>query len=360
MLQDPKKILVGLSGGVDSAVTAWLLQKEGFVVEGLFLKMLGSKQIAVSQENVEKISRQLGIPLALKDISREFQRQIINYFIKEYQRNHTPNPCVICNAAIKFHWLLKEADRRKIKWVATGHYALVKEQRIAGAKAKKEFLLLKGRDKRKDQSYFLQGLSQQVLSRVKLPLGKYTKEEVRKIACKEKLFLGQRESQNICFLPAGQELGSFLKKGGIKAGRQGKIVDNQGKVLGRHDGLVFYTKGQRKGIKLGNGPYYVIEKKIQNNQLVVSRQRRHPFLVNTEIEIKDSNWIGAAPVLKQMLEFKSRYQAVPSKGHFIKRAGNRWIAKLKTPQWAVAEGQFLAVYRGKQLLGGGVISKVIN
>ena len=340
-----KKILVGLSGGVDSAVTVKLLQREGYLVQGVFLKMLPKNDLRYAQI----LAKQLKINLAVEDITQEFQKEVIDKFIKDYQNGLTPNPCVYCNPRMKFKYLLEVANRFDINLVATGHYAQIEKE-------KNYFILRRGLDINKDQSYFLAGLSQEQLSRIKLPLGKKFKTEIKNIAEKNKLKIPKSESQDVCFLPKDIKLTAFLKKQSFGDGFiAGNIVDESGQLVGQHDGLLGYTVGQRKGLDLGgDGPFYVVGKDVKKNILLVSRKRDD--LKSKQVVFENVNWINSRPLSGTIYQaqIRSQMKALPVKVKQIDR--KNW--ELQAEQdvfWAVAPGQRVVIYKDDVIIGGGDI-----
>jgi tRNA-specific 2-thiouridylase len=278
----------------------------------------------------------MGIPFKVLDLRKEFKRKIVDCFIKGYKKGITPNPCVLCNKEIKFGLFLKEAEKMKADYFSTGHYAkVVKKGGI--------FHLLKAKDLKKDQSYFLYRLSQKQLAKVVFPLSLYAKEEVRKIAKKNRIpSFSFPESQEVCFAGPG-----FLKK---KLGeKKGEIVDSKGNVLGKHSGLWFYTLGQRKGIGLGGGPYFVIGKNTKKNQLVVSKDERD--LLGKEVKLENVNWIsGKEPKLPIEINAKIRYGHKSALGVLRK---NTFV--FNKPQRAITPGQSIVFYKGNEALGGAII-----
>ena len=339
-----KKIIVGFSGGVDSTMTVEKLKDAGFEPIAVFLKMFPKQNL----KEAEKMAKKLDITLVIKDISEIFRSCIIDEFLKEYQNNQTPNPCVKCNYEVKFKFLLKIADEIGIEKIATGHYARIQE--ING-----KFKLLKGLDVEKDQSYFLYRLTQKELSRISFPLGDEIKNEIKVKALNKKLFKEIKESQDVCFLGTGESTDYFLKNN--LQDNPGEIQDEKGRVLGTHKGLAFYTWGQRKGLDLPGGPFYVIDKNISKNILVVSKDKENSDLINKEIYLKQVNWIFSKPDLNKKYDFKSRYRSKATSGK-IKKEKNIWKIVLDKPQWAIAKGQSLVVYSGEEVVGGGIINKV--
>jgi len=328
-----------MSGGVDSGVTAALLKKQGFEVTGIFMKLFDSSVFKDSEKRARKTAKMLGIPIFVLDLRKEFKRRVFDYFLNEYKKGRTPNPCVVCNNEIKFGLLLEKALSLKTDFVASGHYA-----RKIGSK------LLKAKDQDKDQSYFLWKLSQKQLGRILFPLGSYTKKKVKFLAKKFKLpLLNISESQEICFV--GKSINDFLKKH-LKT-KPGIIVNEKKEEAGRHQGLCFYTIGQRKGIGLSGGPYYVIGKNLKSNNLVVSRNKKD--LEKNELIAEGINWIsGKKPKFPLRVQAKTR-----SRQKSFSATVNLFGKKLKVifdkPQRAITPGQSVVFYSGQELLGGGII-----
>ncbi len=344
MLKKSKQILVGFSGGVDSTTAIDILRKKGFEPVAVFLKMFADQKT----EQAQKMADKIGVELIVKDISNIFADCIIKGFLNEYQNNKTPNPCVKCNYEIKFKILLKLADELGVEKIATGHYARIKE-------SDGKFQLLKGLDETKDQSYFLYRLTQRELARIIFPLGDQKKEILKKEALQKKWFEKIEESQDVCFLEGQKKVQDFLKENlNQKQIEIGEIKDEFENFLGNHQGLVYYTQGQRKGLDLPGGPYFVIEKNLEKNLLVVSKDKNHPKLINSEIHLEQVNWITEEPKLEKIYQFKSRYRANFTSGK-IKKEEDGWKITLDTPQWAVAKGQSLVAYQEEQVLGGGII-----
>ena len=363
MTKKNKKIIVGLSGGVDSSVALFLLKKQGFKPVGVHLLLpfwqgtASSVTLTASQKSQQiarRVCRQLKIPFHTLDVQKEFRQTVVDYFKKEYQNIRTPNPCVICNRYLKFKTLFEIAGRQQIDYVATGHYALTQSQAISAslrerssrARARSgierfiaipdrkkllepglpasyasqsdagweevsfpeqyETLLLRPKDKTKDQTYALAFLPQKWLSRLIFPLGKYTKKEVIKIAQKESLefLLKRRPSQDFCYL-AGQPVKKYLQE---KLGdRPGEIISDQGQALGRHQGLYFYTIGQRKDLRIAGGPYYVLGFNRDKNQLIVTKDDKK--ISQKEILLYPYNFISIPiPKSKIRVEAKVRYR----------------------------------------------------
>lgn len=331
--------MVAMSGGVDSSVAAALLKKQGCDVFGVFMRLNDfSKE---SEKRAKKVAIILNIPFRVLNLRKEFKKRVIDYFVEGYKKGITPNPCVVCNKEIKFGLLMEKALGMGVDLVATGHYS-----RFDGKN------LLRGVDDEKDQSYFLWGLGQKRLGHVLFPLGNYKKDEVRKLAKKMKLpVFNAPESQEICFVK--NDINSFLKK--YIEPKPGNIINPEGKVLGKHEGLPFYTIGQRKGIKLAGGPYYVINKDIKRNNLVVSKNNKD--LLRKEIIVKDASWIcGAPPKMHLKIKAKIRYRSKSVSAIITKNLKSKaLILRFISPQRAATPGQSAVFYLGQKLLGGGII-----
>jgi tRNA-specific 2-thiouridylase len=295
----------------------------------------------------------LDIPFTVLDLRKEFKRKVIGCFLDEYKKGNTPNPCVVCNKEIKFGFLLKKALAMDADFIATGHYARLGRETLNPKSEIRNYRykLLKGKDKNKDQSYFLWRLNQKQLRSVLFPLGNYTRAEVERLAKKFKLpVLRAKKSVEICFVP--KTINDFLRKH-IKE-KPGKIADIKGKVLGAHQGLWFYTIGQRKGIGLSGGPYYVIRKDIKKNVLVVGKNEKD--LVKKDLIAEDVNWIsGKKPKFPLKIKAKTRSRQKPASA-VARLSGKRNVRVVfDKPQRAVTPGQSAVFYKGEELLGGGII-----
>lgn len=333
------KVTVAMSGGVDSGVAAALLKKQGFEIRGVFMKLFDSQAFRNSEKRARKISKILNIPFLVFDLRKEFKKRIISYFLKEYKKGRTPNPCVVCNKEVKFGLLLGKASSLKSDFIATGHYV-----------RKRGNTLLRGKDKDKDQSYFLWKLNQKQIKRILFPLGDYTKKQTKDLAKKLRLpVLNIPESQEICFIEKG--INDFLKK--YLKPKPGEIVNEKGDMIGSHQGLCFYTIGQRKGIGLSGGPYYVIDKDLKKNVLIVSRDKKE--LGRKDLMAEQVNWVsGKKPKfpLKIKVKTRSRQKAVSA---VAKPFGKKIKVIFNNPQRAVTPGQSAVFYKGEELLGGGII-----
>lgn len=344
MKQENKKVVVAMSGGVDSSVAAMILKNKGYEVTGLFLNMHKSFDAKPAQQAAKKID----IPLQILNVQKEFNKKVINYFINEYKQGRTPNPCVECNHGVKFKFLLAKMKKIKADFIATGHYARLEENKHGTAR------LLIAKDKTKDQTYFLWRLTQKELKNTIFPVGDYTKKEINQMAEQWNLPAAKkRESHEICFIPDAK-LYKFLKpRINVKGG---DIVTVNGEKVGKHQGLIFYTIGQRKGIKVGGiGPFYVVNKDFKNNTLVVAKAEHASELYAKQMKIEKVSWIsGKQPEFPLSCEVKIRYlhSANPA---IIKKSGKNLKVIFNKKQRAITPGQSAVIYKHQQVLGGGII-----
>ncbi len=328
-----KTVLVGISGGVDSTVSCYLLKKKGFLVKAVFLNFFDNNQKILE---AERVAKKVGVDFYVIDVKREFQKKVVDYFVNDLRKGRTPNPCVVCNREIKFNFLIKRMNDLGADFLATGHYVrIIKE----GERVK----VLKGKDKGKDQSYFLWRLKKEWLKRLIFPLGDFIKKEVKQIALENNLFdANKKESQEVCF---ADDVNDFLKE---KIGTlEGDVVDRKRGVIGKHSGLCYYTIGQRKGLNLAGGPYYVLEKDVKNNIIIVTKN-------NDDLFSKDLYYGGANFFTDVSFPFSASIK-VRYRGELIDGVVDEEQVVFKKPQKAVAPGQSIVFYKGEELLGGGVI-----
>jgi tRNA-specific 2-thiouridylase len=367
-----KKVVVAMSGGVDSSVAAALLKDQGYEVVGIFMHFwhdiadeLESVDIHIenkccsrkAEESARKVAQKLGIRFYSINVSKEFKRAIVDYFLNEYNFGRTPNPCIECNRKIKFGILVDRALAIGADYVATGHY--VKKLKTKNLKLKNNYKLLKAKDKNKDQSYFLYTLTQKKLKYCLFPIGDYQKSEVRKLARNYGLEIhDKKESQEICFIRS-KHYGDFLKKY-LKL-VPGKIVDENGNILGSHKGLPLYTIGQRRDIGIGGtGPYYVVKTDRKRNHLVVSNKKNDESLFSKRLIVNKVNWIsGKIPQLPIKVRAKVRYR-MDEQLATISKIGNQYIVKFFRFQRAITPGQSVVFYKGSEVIGGGIIKKPIR
>ncbi len=360
-----ERIVIGLSGGVDSAVAAWLLKQQGHEVVGLFMKNWeGDDDDAYCSANVDfvdaaAVADVIGIELEHVNFAAEYRERVFAEFLREYRAGRTPNPDVLCNAEIKFKAFLDHALRLGAQAIATGHYARVRAR--AG-----RCELLRGLDPLKDQSYFLHRLTQAQLARTRFPVGELHKTEVRRLAAEIGLpNAAKRDSTGICFIgerPFREFLGRFVQS------EPGPIRDERGRTLGRHAGLSFYTIGQRQGLGIGgvkergaarggaaHAPWYVAGKDLQHNVLRVVQGHDHPALQSRALVADGVHWIAGEPPAPGACTAKTRYRQDDARCR-LSLAGSELRLDFDAPQWAVAPGQSAVVYDGELCLGGGFIA----
>jgi len=352
-----EKILVAMSGGVDSSVAAYLLVKRGYEVIGVSMKLWQEGSRCCSLDNIEdarRVAQKLSIPFYTFNLVEEFEKEVVEYFCEEYINARTPNPCIMCNERIKFGILLKKAKRLNAPFIATGHYARVEYHSPDG-----RYCLKKGRDKKKDQSYLLFSLSQFQLSHTIFPLSDLTKEEVRTLAAAMNLPVhNKKESQEICFIPQ-KDYNEFLRRRRPNSFKPGPILTKEGKIIGKHTGISLFTIGQRKG--LGGGrkkPLHVIEIRKKERAVVVG-EREQVFA--RSMEISRVNWISISePKIPLTCKVKIRYQHPESQAVVYPAERGRWRVDFLQPQWAITPGQAAVFYQGDTVLGGGWIERIIR
>lgn len=343
------KILLGMSGGLDSTYAAHKLIAEGHTVEGAVLKMHGYTEVEEAVLSAESI----GIPLHVIDCREAFERRVVSYFLNEYPKGRTPNPCVVCNSEIKFRSLLDFAEDNGFDFIATGHYAGVVKTDCNGVS---RYTLSCAEDSGKDQTYVLWRLTQDILSKLVLPLANSRKTEIRGEAASLGIASADRdESQEICFIPSG-EYAEFIEER-VGASPHGDFIDENGKVLGEHQGIIRYTLGQRKGLGIAVGTrVFVTEINPQNNTVTLSKDA----LYTDEICVSDMNFVGISePEINEETELfvKVRYLAPKVKCSLKYLGGGRGIAKLSLPQRAVTPGQSAVFYQENCLACGGFIDR---
>ncbi|HHO47079.1 MAG TPA: tRNA 2-thiouridine(34) synthase MnmA [Desulfobacteraceae bacterium] len=341
-----EKIGIALSGGVDSSVSAALLQEQGNRVHGFFMRL----PVAGSEDQtrrVRAVARKLAIPLFLVDMRKYFSDRVIAYFLDTYLQGLTPNPCVICNRRIKFGLLAEEMRKQGMLRMATGHYARI-ERSAHGLP-----MLRRGIDSRKDQSYFLCRLSGSQLQQTVLPLGGLTKKEVRRMAAAWQLQeIHGPESQDVCFL-AGETIPSFFAAHGLNE-RPGDILTVNGRVIGRHRGLWHYTIGQRRGLNLPDAtPWYVSELDAAGNRVLVCKEEE---LLTRRVMISDVRWHGGEPPLPWhgMVQIRGRHAPSPAR---VDQIGGKWYIDFERSQRAITPGQFAVFYRQDVLMGSGIMMR---
>jgi tRNA-uridine 2-sulfurtransferase len=360
------RVVVGLSGGVDSAVTAHLLKQQGFDVVAIFMKnwedddddeYCSSRQDFLDAASVADV---LGIEIEHVNFAAEYKDRVFAEFLREYKAGRTPNPDVLCNAEIKFKAFLDHAMRLGAEKIATGHYARVRE--VGG-----RFELLKGLDHTKDQSYFLHRLTQAQLSKTLFPVGELRKTEVRRIADEIGLpNAKKKDSTGICFIgerPFREFLNRYIHK------EPGPVRDENGRVIGKHEGLSFYTLGQRQGLGIGgvkakgaqrgggeHAPWFVARKDIEKNTLWVVQGHDHPWLQSIALDADDASWVAGEAPGEGVYGSKTRYRQADAPCKLAPRANGAFHLDFPQPQWAVTPGQSAVLYDGDVCLGGGVIS----
>jgi tRNA-specific 2-thiouridylase len=353
------KIVVGLSGGVDSAVTAWLLQQAGHEVIGVFMKNWEADDldedcpIAQDYRDVLAIAEVLGIEVELVNFSREYQDRVFAYFLAEYQAGRTPNPDVLCNAEIKFKAFLDHAMKMGADYIATGHYA-----RLEGESPTRQ--LLKAADANKDQSYFLYRLQQHQIARALFPLGDLPKPQVRELARQANIPVAEKkDSTGICFI-GERPFREFLQR--YMPIQPGDMVTPEGKMMGRHQGLMFHTLGQRKGLGIGGvkggeegEPWFAAGKNLARNELIVVQGHEHPLLLSSQVDAADLSWIGAPPETGKRYSAKTRYRQQDAACVVQMLTDETMTLHFDQPQWAVTPGQSVVIYDAEVCLGGGVI-----
>ncbi len=363
--QATQQIIVGMSGGVDSSVTALLLQQQGFSVSGVFMKNWEDKTpdgicpAAADAQDAIQVCDKIGIPMDAVNFANEYWDRVFQYFLDEYKSGRTPNPDILCNKEIKFKAFLDYALQQGADKIATGHYARIIEQ--AG-----DFKLLKGKDANKDQSYFLYTLGQPQLAKTLFPLGELPKDEVRSIAAQAGFENhAKKDSTGICFI-GEREFKTFLNT--YLPAQPGEIQTLDGTTIGQHDGLMFHTIGQRKGLKIGGlkeensgEPWYVVAKELASNVLLVAQGAHHPALFKQALNAIELHWVsGSAPTAPYLCSAKVRYRQEDQSCAITSLENGTATVLFDQPQRAVAPGQSIVFYSGDECLGGGIIDQVGN
>ena len=358
------KVVVGMSGGVDSSVTASLLQRQGYSVRGVFMKNWQETDpefpctAAEDARDALSVCDNLGIELDAVDFSREYWQRVFGYFLDEYRRGRTPNPDILCNKEIKFKFFLDHALAQGADFIATGHYARIRE--IDG-----RYQLLKAQDLSKDQTYFLYTLGQAQLARSLFPVGELQKSEVRRIAAAQGFGNAtKKDSTGICFI-GERNFNKFLSH--YLPAQPGEIRTPDGGYLGTHSGLMYYTLGQRKGIGIGGRkqaaemPWYVVDKDMMSNTLIVTQGHDHPLLYSPALSADALHWVdGTAPDMPLHCQAKTRYRQSGQNCILSRKDDNCYVVEFEQAQRAVTPGQSVVFYQDDVCLGGGVIQRTLR
>lgn len=355
-----EKVIVGMSGGVDSSVAACLLQEQGYEVEGLFMKNWEQDDTeeycaaATDLADAQAVCHQLRIPLHTVNFAQTYWDTVFTHFLSEYNAGRTPNPDVLCNKEIKFNAFLDHALNLGADYIATGHYARVDEGR-----------LLKARDREKDQTYFLHAINPNALKKTLFPVGDYLKQDIRAKASELGLVTHhKKDSTGICFI--GEKRFKLFLQEFILA-KPGEIKNTQDHVIGRHDGLMFYTIGQRQGLGIGGGyadtndPWYVVDKDIPTNTLIVAQGSEHPMLYAQGLVCSAMHWLTQQEIeLPLTCYAKIRYRQTEQACVVSPSDNGKHYVMFSTPQRAVTPGQYVVLYTKNQCLGGAVIEQIIR
>lgn len=349
-----KTVVVGMSGGVDSSVAALLLKQQGYRVIGMFMKNWeeedesGVCKASIEYDDVVRVCDALDIPHYTVNFTQEYLDEVFQYFIKEYEKGHTPNPDILCNKEIKFKALLDKALAYGADFLATGHYVQVKNNNG-------KFCLSKGLDPGKDQSYFLHAIDGATLDKVLFPIGSLQKSVVRAIAAEHNLSTAQKkDSTGICFI-GKRNFKEFL--GGYIPSKKGKFENLAGEVVGEHEGCAFYTMGQRRGLAIGGAgeAWYVVGKDVARNVVVVEQGDSHPALFCDTLTAIEASWIDKAPSIPFKCKAKVRYRQPDQSCTITSIEGDALFVEFDEPQRAVTVGQSVVFYDGDICLGGAVI-----
>jgi tRNA-specific 2-thiouridylase len=357
-------VIVGMSGGVDSSVSALLLLQQGYHVEGLFMKNWdeddGSEYCTAKEDlaDAQAVADKIGIKLHTANFAAEYWDNVFEHFLAEYKAGRTPNPDILCNKEIKFKAFLDYAIHLGGDYIATGHYVRKRD----GANGMAE--LVKGLDNNKDQSYFLHAVAGSQIAKTLFPVGELEKPEVRNIAEEHDLITAdKKDSTGICFI-GERRFKDFLER--YLPAQKGDIVTDAGEVIGQHNGLMFHTLGQRQGLGIGGlsnhseEPWYVVDKDLDNNRLIVGQGNQHPRLFSNALEVSTIDWVAEqAPTLPMSLMAKTRYRQA-DQACTLSQTDNGFLVSFEQPQRAVTPGQSVVFYQNDVCLGGGVIEKRLN
>lgn len=356
--KEAKRVLVGMSGGVDSSLAAALLVEQGYDVTAAFMKNYSdSKDLWTGEcdwkrerRDAMRVAAKLGIPLFTLDFEEAYGNKVLDRMFREYEKGITPNPDVLCNEEIKFGLFFEKAMELGFDYIATGHYARVEKNEDG------EWKLLKGKDANKDQSYFLHRIAKETLPHILFPIGSYRKEDVRRMASERNLITAEKpDSQGICFV-GDLDMKEFLRKK-IKA-KPGEVVTPEGKIIGTHDGLDGVTIGQRHGFHIEGGEHawYAAGKERVQNRLIVVPTRDHELLYSKKAFVEDVHWLAQPVKGHDMVSVAVRYRAKEAPAKIEKMSKNKLILGFLEPVWGLAPGQSAVLYDGDICLGGGFIS----
>lgn len=358
-----QKVIVGMSGGVDSSVAAWILLQQGYTVEGLFMKNWeqddkdGYCAAAKDLEDAQEVCKTLGIHLHTVNFAETYWQRVFTHFLHEYSQARTPNPDVLCNKEIKFNAFLNHALQLGADFIATGHYARVEIKN-------NQPILLKAKDRSKDQTYFLHAIDASALAKTLFPVGHYLKKQIRDFARELGLkTYDKKDSTGICFI-GEKRFKTFLNE--FILAQPGPIKSCSGEKLGQHDGLMFYTYGQRQGLgiggtKHGDEPWYVVDKEVETNTLIVAQGSHHPLLFAQGLLCGPIHWLTHEQIdLPLSCTAKTRYRQEDQPCLVSPFMNDQHVIQFCTPQRAITPGQYVVFYRHNQCLGGAVIEKIIR
>lgn len=353
------KVIVGMSGGVDSSVAALLLKEQGYQVEGLFMKNWeqddfdGFCAAKEDYQDAEAVATTLQIPLHVVNFAKEYWDRVFSYFLQEYEAGRTPNPDILCNKEIKFKAFLDHAKTLGADFIATGHYAKTRDGQ-----------LYKAKDRDKDQSYFLHAVDPKALAQALFPIGDYLKTDIRALALKAGLVThNKKDSTGICFI-GEKRFKAFLNE--YILARPGEMRSTEGELLGKHDGLMFYTLGQRQGLGIGGRkttseePWYVVDKDTKTNTLYVAQGQNHGMLYSQGLMTGQIHWLCPTPTLPLSCYAKTRYRQADQACLIAPQTEGKHCVMFAEPQRAVTPGQYVVFYEQNKCLGGGVIEAIIR